>query len=108
LLELADGVLVAVGVTCTLPTPFPVSPICSAAPCDRSSERPRTNGPRSLIRTTTDLPVSGFLTLTCEPSGSILDAAVIPSGLKLSPLLVRRPAKPGPYHEATSVCDDAL
>jgi hypothetical protein len=78
---LAAGVLVAVGVTSTLPTPFPVSPICLAAPCDKSSDRPLTKGPRSLIRTTTDLPVSGFVTLTCEPSGSVFDAAVSPSGL---------------------------
>src|SRR5579862_3539863 len=69
--SLAAGVLVAVGVTCTLPTPLAVSPICLAAPCDRSSDRPWTNGPRSLIRTTTDLPVSGFITLTCDPSGSV-------------------------------------
>ena len=79
--EVSAGVLLAVGVTCTLPTPLLVSPICRAAPCDRSSERPRTNGPRSLIRTTTDLPVSGLVTLTCEPNGKVLDAAVSPSGL---------------------------
>ena len=79
--ELKAGVLVAVGVTRTLPMPLPVSPICCAAPCDRSSERPRTKGPRSLIRTTTDLPVSGLVTLTCEPSGRVLEAAVRPSGL---------------------------
>jgi hypothetical protein len=64
------------------------------------------NGPRSVMRTTTDRPLSRFVTRTREPSGSVLDAAVNPLGSKGSPLLVERPANPGAYHEATSIDAD--
>ena len=37
----------------TRPTPLPVKPITRAAPFERSSTRPRMNGPRSLTVTTT-------------------------------------------------------
>jgi len=59
-----------------------------------------TKGPRSLIRTFTDLPFSGFVTLTTEPIGSVLEAAVSALGLYTSPLVVFCPVRPGPYHEA--------
>ena len=48
----------------------------------------------------TDFPFCGFVTLTTEPIGNALDAAVRALGLNISPLVVLRPAKPGPYHEA--------
>src|SRR6185437_10469135 len=60
----------------------------------------RTKGPRSLMRTFTDLPFSGFVTLTTEPIGRFLEAAVKALGLKGSPLVVFWPASPGPYQEA--------
>jgi hypothetical protein len=75
-------------------------PILRAAPRDRSSPRPRTKGPQSFIRTVTVRPFLGFSTLTIDPSGSVLDAAVIRLGSKRSPLVVGRPANSVPYHEA--------
>jgi hypothetical protein len=40
------------------------------------------------------------VTLTTEPIGKVLDAAVRAFGLYTSPLVVFFPARPGPYHEA--------
>ena len=71
-------------------------PSFSAARRDRSRLRPGTKGPRSLIRTLTDFPFCGFVTLTTEPIGNALDAAVRALGLNISPLVVLRPAKPDP------------
>jgi hypothetical protein len=51
-------------------------PIARAAPRVRSSVTPRVNGPRSLITTVTDLPFSGFVTVTFDPKGSERCAAV--------------------------------
>src|SRR5258708_11868971 len=62
--------------TFTRATPFLVIPISSAARLERSRVRPRTYGPRSLIRTVTDFPVVGLVTSTLEPSGKVLEAAV--------------------------------
>lgn len=57
-------------------------------------------GPRSLMRTTTSLPLTCDLTRTRVPKGSVLCAAVSSLVLKRSPLAVRLPWKRGPYHEA--------
>jgi hypothetical protein len=51
-------------------------PIARAAPRVRSSATPRVNGPRSLMTTVTDLPFSGFVTVTFDPKGSERCAAV--------------------------------
>ena len=91
-------------VTFTRATPARAIPSRSAARWDRSRPRPRTNGPQSLIRTRTDRPLRGLVTRTTDPSGKLLDAAVIRFGLNRSPLVVRLPAKPGPYHDAFTSC----
>ena len=78
-------------------------PIRSAARRERSRLRPATNGRRSLTLTFTDFPFRGLVTLTTEPSGNVREAAVSSLGLNLSPLVVLRPAKPFPYHEAFSM-----
>src|SRR5262245_21215704 len=75
----------------TLATPDACRPMARAAPNARSITRPRTNGPRSLMRTTTDRPVRTFITLTLVPNGSERWAAVNPCGLKRSPLAVFEP-----------------
>src|SRR5487761_1714488 len=62
----------------------------------RSTTRPRTYGPRSLMRTTTDRPLRRLVTRMRVLNGKLRDAAVSPSARKLSPLAVRKPA----YHEA--------
>src|ERR1022692_1337980 len=71
--------------------PTSVRPIARAAPRDRSMSRPRVNGPRSLMMTTTVAPVRGLLTLTLVPNGSGLCAAVRPAGRNGSPLAVPAP-----------------
>jgi hypothetical protein len=86
----------------TRATPFLVMPIFRAAPRDKSILRPPTYGPRSVIRTSTDFPLLGFVTRTIEPSGSVLEAAVIRFGSKRSPFEVRWPANSDPYHEAVT------
>src|SRR5579862_1411979 len=78
-------------------TPLSVIPSSSAARFERSRLRPRTCGPRSLIRTFTDLPFAGLVTNTVEPIGKILDAAVNSSGSYNSPLAVGRPAACSPW-----------
>lgn len=60
-------------------------PIWPAAAFDRSMIRPLTNGPRSLIRTTTDLPVRELVTFTLVPKGRLRCAAVIFAGFIISP-----------------------
>src|ERR1700722_9574703 len=75
-------------------------PSSSAARLDRSKLRPRTCGPRSLIRTVTDFPVLGLVTITLDPIGKVLEAAVISSGSNTSPLAVRRPAISSPWYDA--------
>lgn len=76
----AFAVLGLIFATFTRPTPLCVRPISLAARSERSSVRPRTCGPRSLIRTTTDFPVVGFVTFAYDPRGRCLDAAVRSSG----------------------------
>jgi len=53
-----------------------VIPIARAAPNAKSSVTPRVNGPRSLITTVTDLPLSALVIVTREPNGSVRWAAV--------------------------------
>jgi hypothetical protein len=53
-----------------------------------------------LTFTFTDFPFRGFVTLTTEPIGNVLEAAVNMLGLNVSPLEVLRPANPGPYQDA--------
>ena len=66
-----------------------MQPRALAAPRERSSCLPRINGPRSLIRTITDLPF--LVKCSFVPNGSVLWAAVIPSGTNLSPFAVLVP-----------------
>ena len=66
-------------------------PIARAAPRDKSMSRPRVNGPRSLIVTTVEAPVWGFVSFTRVPNGSFLCAAVRPSGRNAWPLAVPEP-----------------
>src|SRR4030042_2046270 len=63
--------------------------------------RPRTNGPLSFMRTTTDRSFSRFVTMTCVPKGSVRWAAVMSFMLKTSRLEVGRPWNSCPYQEAT-------
>jgi hypothetical protein len=53
--------------------------------------RPATNGPRSLTRTTTTIPLARFVTRTIVPNGKVRWAAVKASASNISPLAVRRP-----------------
>jgi hypothetical protein len=73
--------------------PVPCRPIAWAAPRLRSRLTPCTNGPRSLTTTLTVFPVRGLVTLRRVPNGKVRCAAVMPRGLKGSPLAVRRPSQ---------------
>src|SRR3954470_18077733 len=75
-------------------------PTASAAAFERSMTRLWAYGPRSLIRTTTDLPVRSLVTWTLVPTGKVLCAAVRARVLNRSPLAVFLPWKPGPYQDA--------
>src|ERR1700730_6850352 len=91
--------------TFTCATPFLAIPIFSAARLDRSRLRPRTYGPRSLIRTFTELPVTGLVTTTEEPIGKVRDAAVKSLGWWGAPLAVASPACAVPGYEAPTAFD---
>ena len=56
----------------------PEKPSARAAADVTSITRPRTNGPRSLIRTTTERPLRLWVTRTSVPNGRVLWAAVMP------------------------------
>jgi hypothetical protein len=90
----------SMGSTRTRATPERSMSIASAAPRDRSMMRSGLNGPRSVIRTSTLRPLVTFVTRTRVPNGSVRWAAVNWAGSNTSPLAVRRPANPGPYHDA--------
>ena len=77
----------------TFATPASIIPIDLAAALDKSIIRPLTNGPRSFILTLTDLLFAMVVTVTMVPNGSVLCAAVIPSGINFSPLAVIRPCQ---------------
>jgi hypothetical protein len=55
----------------------PPMPIASAAARDRSMQRPRTKGPRSLMRTVVKRPFTKFVTVTWLPKRRVLCAAVM-------------------------------
>ena len=76
-------------------------PSLRAACFERSTLRPGGTGPQSLTRTLTERPLSRLVTTACEPSGSCLDAAVNLRESKRSPVAVRCPCTPGPYHDAS-------
>src|SRR5262245_771295 len=75
----------------TVSTPADSEEMTSKAPRARSRHRPETNGPRSLIRTITDLPLAWLVTRTWVSKASVLLAAVSPSGSNGSPLAVVLP-----------------
>src|SRR3954447_22591492 len=62
-----------------------MKPSCLAAASDRSSMRPLTNGPRSLMRTTTLRPLFWLVTLSLVPNGRLRWAAVNAPGFMRSP-----------------------
>jgi hypothetical protein len=89
--------------TCRVTLQTPWHPILRAAPLERSIVLPLMKGPRSLILTTTDLPL--WVTRTIVPIGNVLCAAVIPHGLNFSPdavilLLLHSPGFTQSYHDA--------
>ena len=63
-------------------------PMRCAAALDKSNTRPLMNGPRSFMRTTTDLPLFGLVTFNLVPNGKVLCAAVKLAGFMRSPLAV--------------------
>src|SRR5947207_7435325 len=65
--------------------PDPMKPSWVAAPRERSSMRPLTNGPRSLMRTTTLRPLFLLVTLSLVPNGKLRWAAVNAAGFMRSP-----------------------
>src|SRR3954470_127972 len=69
--------------------PRPPRAMARAAPVDRSSTRPRTNGPRSLMVTTTLRPP--WVTLSLVPKGRLRWAAVMAFWLKRAPEAVLLP-----------------
>jgi hypothetical protein len=78
--------------TTSLTRVSPEKPSARAVAGIRSMMRPRVNGPRSLIRTTTDFPFARFVTRTLVPNGMERCAAVMPPGSACSPLAVWPPA----------------
>lgn len=86
-------------VTC----PVLYKPMARAAAGDRSMSLPRTQGPRSLMRTVTQ-PL--WQTRIWVPNGSLRWAAVIAAQFSRSPLAVLWPQRPSdpPYMLATSAC----
>ena len=69
-----------------------------------SITRPRTNGPRSLIRTVTPRPLRRLVTRTCVPNASVRCAAVSPVGFARSPLAVLEPE----YAYTDAIPDSAI
>ncbi len=74
-----------------------IMPSFWAAPRVRSITRPRTKGPRSLMRTTTERPLLRLSTLTRVPKGRLRWAAARAFAFILSPLAVLVPML---YHDA--------
>src|SRR5437870_6583648 len=75
-----------------------------AAAYERSITRRPANGPRSLMRTSTERPLSKLVTRTRVPSGSVRCAAVSAFMSYASPLAVGLPWCWRPYQEAIPVC----
>src|SRR5438046_7943637 len=90
--------------TLTIAIPASMMPKALAAACDKSIMRPFTYGPRSLISTSTEPPVSILVTLALLPRGRVLWAAVNLESSKVSPFAVFFPLNPGPYQEASPIC----
>src|SRR5690606_13047381 len=68
-----------------------------AAAFETSITRPFTNGPRSLMRSTTAFPFFLLITRTLDPKGRLRCAAVMPDGFMRSPEAVFDVSA---YHEA--------
>ena len=64
----------------------PANPSAFAAAGETSITRPRTNGPRSEIRTTTLRPLFRLVIFTRDPDGNVRWAAVMAPGFMRSPL----------------------
>ena len=75
-------------------------PSACAAALLKSMIRSLANGPLSLIRTMTDLPVLGECAHNLVPNGNVRCAAVRSFMLNRSPLAVRRLCNSAPYQEA--------
>jgi len=93
--------LVASSVTCA----SPLKPKERAAAGVRSIMRPRTNGPRSLIVTTTERPDRACSTRTFVPNARVRWAAVNALGFNRSPFAVFEPLL-SEYTEAIPDCDE--
>jgi len=77
----------------------------SAQPMVTSMIRPLMNGPLSVMRTISDLPLAIFVTLTRLPNGRVLCAAVEALFDNRSPLAVRVPELVlTEYHDALPCC----
>jgi hypothetical protein len=87
-------------VTVTGVTPCSVMPNCSAVPFETSTTRPGALGPRSVTLTRADRPFLRLVTLTVDPSGMCLAAAVCPSAWNVVPLAVFFPSNRRPYQLA--------
>src|SRR3954470_3738781 len=74
---------------CKATKPVPVIPSARALPRDKLSTDVRVEGPRSLMRTTTDRPFAWFTPRSRVPNGSVRWAAVSRFGSNISPLAVR-------------------
>src|SRR6516165_9471159 len=88
----------------TLTGATPANPRARAPALDRSMQRPLTYGPRSVIVTVTAKPFFLLVTLTLEPKGSDLCAAVMKlssRGMPLAVLVPRCDASPTAYTDAT-------
>ena len=81
----------------------PIASRCAAAR-ERSMIRPLPWGPRSLIVTSTTLPLRRFVTLARLPKGRRGWAAVSACWSKRWPLAVLLPWNPGPYQDALPTC----
>src|SRR5215471_5288478 len=88
----------------TLTGATPANPRARAPALDRSMQRPLTYGPRSVIVTVTAWPFFLLVTLTLEPKGSDLCAAVMALsliGMALAVLVPRCDESPTAYIDAT-------
>ena len=90
----------------TRATPRRIMPNWRAAAYDRSISRPGKNGPRSVIRTTTERPVRSSVTFTVLPRLIVRCAAVSRWGLNTPPPAVGFPWKLFPYHDARVILVD--
>src|SRR5690606_1965103 len=82
-----------------------MKPSFAAAALERSMTRPLMKGPRSLMRTTTVLPLRRLVTFTFVPKGRLRWAAVNAAGFIRSP---DAGLDVSAYHEAPPHCADAV